>query len=62
MLNVVFQRLRSTIFEMPFLHLFTDWNIFGSGHALLLKSLLFQNAVSHMLYSNLPSFTPSLNV
>ena len=27
-LNVIFSTVRSTTFEMPFLHLFTDWNIF----------------------------------
>ena len=52
------------MFEWQELYLTSERSehIFGSGHALLLKSLLFQNAVSHMLYSNLPSFTPSLNV
>ena len=49
-------------FEMPFLDLFANWDVFGSGHALLLQSFLFQNAISHMLYSNFPSFTPSINV
>ena len=44
------------------LHLFANWNIFGSGHALLLQSFLFQNAMSHMFYSNFPSFTPSINI
>ena len=46
----------------PCLHLFANWNIFGSGHALLLQSFLFQNAISHMFYSNFPSFTPSINI
>lgn len=27
-LNVIFSTVRSTTFEMPFLHLFTNWNIF----------------------------------
>ena len=35
-----------------------DRDIFGSDHALLLQSFLFQNAISHMFYSNFPSFTP----
>ena len=63
---------RSTTFEMPFLHLFTNWNIFcisvkkkkttfsrfvGSRHALLLQSLLFQNVLSHMFHSHFPSLT-----
>ena len=47
---------------MSFLHLFANWNIFGSGHALLLQCFLFQNAISHKFYSNFPSFTPSINV
>ena len=68
----IFNGARSTAFEMPFLHLFTNWNIFctsvkkkkttfsrfaGSRHALLLQSLLFQNVVSHMFHSNFPSLT-----
>ena len=28
MLNVIFSISRSTTFEMPFLHLLTNWNIF----------------------------------
>ena len=44
-LNVIFSTVRSTTFEMPLLHLFANWNIFGSGHALLLQSFLFQNAI-----------------
>ena len=27
-LNIIFSTARSTTFEMPFLHLFTNWNIF----------------------------------
>ena len=27
-LNVIFSMVLSTTFEMPFLHLFTNWNIF----------------------------------
>ena len=71
-LNVIFSTVRSTTFEMPFLHLFTNWNIFcisvkkkkttfsrfvGSRHALLLQSLLFQSVVSHMFHSHFASFT-----
>ena len=48
--------------EMPFLRLFANWNVFGSGHALLSQSFVFQNAIIHMFYSNFPSFTPSINV
>ena len=56
----IFDGARSTTFEMPLLHLFTNWNIFcisvkktafsrfvGSRNALLLQSLLFQNVLSH---------------
>ena len=52
----------STTFEMSFSHLFANWDVFGSGHALLLQSFLFQNAISHMFYSNFSSFTPSIYV
>ena len=70
-LNVIFSTARSTTFEMPFLHLFTNCKIFcilvknkttfcrfvGSCHALLLQSFLFQNVVNNMLHSHFPSFT-----
>ena len=69
-LNVIFSTVPSTTFEMPFLHLFTNLNIFcisvkkptlsrfvGSRHALLLQSLLFQNVVNHMFHSHFRSFT-----
>ena len=61
-LNIIFSTVRSTTFEMLFVHLFANWNIFGSGHALLLQSFLFQNAISYIFYSNFPSFTPLINV
>ena len=64
-LNVIFSTVRSTTFEMPFLHLYTNWKIFcisvknkptfsrfvGSCHALLLQSFLFQNVVNHVSLS-----------
>ena len=61
LLNIIFSTVRSTTFEMPFLHLFANWNVFGSGHALLSQSYLFQNAIIHMFYSNFPSFNYAIN-
>ena len=70
-LNIIFSTVHSTLFEMPSLHLFTNWNIFcvsakkktmfsqfvASLHALPLQSLLFQNVVSHMFHSHVKVFT-----